>query len=68
MIASVSGKRAKQYQKRQHLLEIGQPALDYITEIVHRRPHAWIGEIDRAPRPPATARTRRSSVRLHACP
>jgi hypothetical protein len=47
MIAAVSGKRAKRYQKRQHLLEIGQPALDYITEIVHRRPRAWIGDIDR---------------------
>jgi transposase len=47
LVAAVSGKRAKRYQKRQHLLEIGQPALDYITEIVHRRPRAWIGEIDR---------------------
>jgi hypothetical protein len=47
MIAAVSGKRAKRYQKRQHLLEIGQPALDYITEIVHRRPRAWIGDIER---------------------
>ena len=47
MVAAVSGKRAKRYQKRQHLLEIGQPALDYITEIVHRRPRAWIGDIDR---------------------
>lgn len=47
MVAAVSGKRAKRYQKRQHLLEIGQPALDYITEIVHRRPRAWVAEIDR---------------------
>ena len=47
MVATVSGKRAKRYQKRQHLLEIGQPALDYITEIVHRRPRAWIGDVDR---------------------
>jgi transposase len=47
MVAAVSGKRAKRYQKRQHLLELGQSALDYITEVVHRRPRAWIGEIDR---------------------
>lgn len=47
MVAAVSGKRAKRYQKRQHLLEIGQAALDYITEVVHRRPRAWIGDIDR---------------------
>jgi len=29
------------------LLEIGQAAFNYITEIVHRRPRAWIGDIDR---------------------
>jgi transposase len=47
MVAAVSGVRAKRYQKRQHLLELGQGAFDYITEIVHRRPRAWIGDIDR---------------------
>jgi transposase len=47
MVAAVSGKRAKRYLKRQQLLEIGQVAFDYITEIVHRRPRAWIGDIDR---------------------
>jgi transposase len=47
MVAAVSGVRAKRYLKRQHLLELGQSAFDYITEIVHRRPRAWIGDIDR---------------------
>jgi hypothetical protein len=47
MIAAVSGRRAKRYLKRQHLLELGQPAVDYITEIVHPRPNGWIGDIDR---------------------
>jgi transposase len=47
MVAAVSGKRAKRYLKRQHLIELGQSALDYITEIVHRRPRAWVGEVDR---------------------
>jgi uncharacterized protein (DUF2164 family) len=47
MVAAVSGVRAKRYLKRQHLLELGQTAFDYITEIVHRRPRAWIGDIDR---------------------
>lgn len=47
MVAAVSGVRAKRYLKRQHLLELGQAAFDYITEIVHRRPRAWIGDIDR---------------------
>ncbi len=47
LVAAVSGKRAKRYLKRQHLLELGQVAFDYITEIVHRRPRGWIGDIDR---------------------
>ena len=47
LVAAVSGKRAKRYLKRQHLLELGQVAFDYITEIVHRRPRAWVGDIDR---------------------
>jgi hypothetical protein len=47
MVAAVSSTRAKRYLKRQHLIELGQSALDYITEIVHRRPNAWVGEVDR---------------------
>jgi transposase len=47
MVAAVSGVRAKRYLKRQHLLELGQAAFDYITEIVHRRPRAWVGDIER---------------------
>jgi hypothetical protein len=46
-VAAVSGKRGKRYLKRQQLLELGQVAYDYITEIVHRRPRAWVGDIDR---------------------
>jgi transposase len=47
MVAAVSGKRGKRYLKREHLLEIGEPALEYLTEIVHRRPRDWTGEVDR---------------------
>lgn len=47
LVAAVSGKRGKRYLKRQQLLELGQVAYDYITEIVHRRPRAWVGDIDR---------------------
>ena len=46
MVAAVSGKRAKRYLKREHLLEVGEPALEYLTEITHRRPRDWIGEVD----------------------
>jgi transposase len=37
-IAAVHGKRAKLYEKRQQLLDLGQDALTLLTEIVHREP------------------------------
>jgi transposase len=46
-VAAVSGKRAKRYMKREHLLALGEHALVYITEIVHRRPRVWIRDVDR---------------------
>jgi hypothetical protein len=46
-VASVAGKRGKRYLKRQHLLDVGGPALAYLTEITHRRPFAWVAEVDR---------------------
>jgi len=47
MVAAVSGKRGKRYLKRQQLLELGEPAIRYLTEIVHRRPGQWIDDVDR---------------------
>src|SRR5256886_17252422 len=47
MVAAVSGKRGKRYLKRQQLLELGEPAFLYLTEIVHRRPGQWFHDIDR---------------------
>ncbi|MFN7955794.1 MAG: hypothetical protein U0610_29030 [bacterium] len=47
MVAAVSGKRAKRYLKRQHLLEIGGTALAYLTELTHRRPQQWVRDVDR---------------------
>jgi transposase len=47
MISAVSGKRGKRYLKRQQLLELGEPALLYLTEIVHRRPREWFADVDR---------------------
>ncbi len=46
LVAAVAGKRAKRYLKRQHLLDLGAPALAYLTEIVHRRPKEWIRDVD----------------------
>ena len=46
MVAAVSGTRGQRYLKRQHLLDLGSPALAYLTEVVHRRPRGWRGEVD----------------------
>ena len=46
-VARVSGKRGKRYLMREHLLEVGGAALDYLTELVHRRPGAWVAEVER---------------------
>jgi transposase len=46
-VAAVSGKRAKRYLQREHLLELGRPALAYLTELTHRRPRIWIRDVDR---------------------
>jgi hypothetical protein len=47
LVAAVSGKRGKRYLKRQQLLELGDPAIRYLTEIVHRRPRHWYEDVDR---------------------
>jgi transposase len=46
MVKAVSGKRAKRYLKREQLLELGPAAFEYLTEVVHRRPRAWVSEVD----------------------
>lgn len=46
-VAAVSGKRAKRYLQREHLLALGPPALEYLTELTHRRPRIWIRDVDR---------------------
>jgi transposase len=46
-VAAASGKRAKRYMQREHLLELGPAALDYLTELTHRRPRVWIRDVAR---------------------
>ena len=46
-VAAVSGKRARRYLQRQHLLELGPVALAYLTELIHRRPRAWVPDVER---------------------
>jgi transposase len=46
-VAAVSGKRAKRYLQREHLLKLGPDALAYLTELTHRQPQVWLRDIDR---------------------
>jgi transposase len=46
LLAAVSGKRAKRYLQREHLLELGRPALEYLTELTHRRPRLWLRDVN----------------------
>jgi hypothetical protein len=45
LVAAVSGQRAKRYLEREHLLALGQPALDYLTALTHRRPRLWVRDV-----------------------
>jgi transposase len=46
-VAAASGKRAKRYMQREHLLGVGREALEYLTELTHRRPQVWVRDVDR---------------------
>ena len=45
-VAATSGKRARRYLERQHLIELGPAALAYLTELIHRRPRTWIHDVE----------------------
>lgn len=47
MVANVSGRRGKDYLKREHLLGLGPAAVQYVTELVHRRPQLWKSDVHR---------------------
>lgn len=46
-VAAVMGKRAKLYEQRQQIAELGAEALAVLTEVVHRKPSTWPGFVDR---------------------
>jgi len=46
-VAAVSGRRAKRYLQREHLLALGPLALAYLTELTHRRPRVWVRDVER---------------------
>lgn len=45
-IAAISGQRGRRYYKREQLIGLGEVALEYITELIHRRPRTWATDID----------------------
>lgn len=45
-LAAVSGERGRRYLKREHVLQVGPPAVTLLSEIVHRRPATWSRDVD----------------------
>jgi hypothetical protein len=45
-LAEVSGTRGEHYYRRQRLLELGDPAEEFITELVHSRPRVWYPDVE----------------------
>lgn len=45
-LAAISGRRGKRYLKRQQIFEVGDAAVRFLTELVHRTPYAWAAEVD----------------------
>lgn len=46
-VAAVLGNRAKLYEQRQQLVELGPAALAFVTELVHRKPRSWMSYVER---------------------
>jgi transposase len=45
-LATVSGTRGRLYFKRERLLELGPAVVHFLTEVVHRRPRTWKGDVE----------------------
>lgn len=69
-LAAIHGKRGQRYLKRQHLLETGDAAVTFLTELVHKDPTHWINDVDRLHEllqrhgPDALSRAFRSAVEV----
>ena len=46
LLAKISGERGRLYFKRQQILDLGDDAMSFLTEIVHRHPRTWAGEVE----------------------
>jgi transposase len=45
-LATISGARGRLYFQRQRLLELGAMVVHFLTELVHRRPRTWKGDVE----------------------
>lgn len=45
-LAATSGHRGRNYLKREHLFALGPVVVDYLTEVVHRRPKQWVRDVN----------------------
>lgn len=46
LVGAVRGGRGKLYSMRQQVMDLGADAVDYLTEVRHRRPKTWQGECE----------------------
>jgi transposase len=46
-LAAVAGARKRLYFMRERILELGPVGEGYLTELIHRRPHTWKGDVER---------------------
>jgi transposase len=46
MLTVISSQRGRDYLKREHLFALGNDAVDFITELVHRRPQTWKRDVN----------------------
>ena len=45
-VAAVSGKRGRRYLRREHLLQTGEAALQFVAMLVHRAPRTWYRDVE----------------------
>lgn len=46
MVSEVCGKRGRLYLKREQLLDLDPIVVEYLTEVVHRRPRTWRQDVE----------------------
>lgn len=45
-LTATSSTRARNYLKREHLFALGNAVVDYLTEVIHRRPQRWMRDVN----------------------